>query len=346
VRIVVTGASGNVGTGLLRRLAAAPEHRVVGVCRRPPPPEPPYDRAEWVAADITATGAVATLTAAFRGADAVVHLAWALQPARDERLLERINLGGTRAVLDAARAAGVGHVVFASSIGVYAPGPGGEPVDEQWPRTGIAGSVYSAQKVAAETMLDRFDAAHDDIAVTRIRPALVAQRGAAREFRRYFLGYLLPRPILRAARRGAFPLVPLPTGLWIQLVHADDLTDAFVRVLEQRATGAFDIAADALDTAGLARVVGARAILVPRALAGRVVTVLDTLRLTRITPGWFDMMLLKPVVRTRRAQDELGWTWGHSTSDTAREVLDGLVGDAADDSPVLRQRPRARLFSR
>jgi UDP-glucose 4-epimerase len=345
VRIVVTGASGNVGTGLLRRLAAAPEHRVVGVCRRPPPPEPPYDRAEWMAADVTATDAVATLTTALRGADAVVHLAWAIQPVHDEQLLERVNVDGTRAVLDAARAAGVGHVVFASSIGVYAPGPGGQPVDEQWPRTGIAGSIYSAQKVAVETVLDRFDAAHDDIAVTRIRPALVAQRGAAREFTRYFLGFLLPRPILRAARRGAFRLLPLPTGLWIQLVHADDLADAFVRVLERRATGAFDIAADALDITGLARVVGARAIPVPGALVGRVVTVLDKLRLVRVTPGWFDMMMLKPVVRTRRAQDELGWAWRRSTSDTAREVLDGLVDDSATGSPVLRRRPRARPFS-
>jgi UDP-glucose 4-epimerase len=344
VRIVVTGASGNVGTGLLRRLAAEPDHQVVGVCRRPPPAEPPYDSAEWVAADLTAPGAVAELTTVLCGADAVVHLAWAIQPGIDGGLLERVNLDGTRALLDAARAAGVGHVVLTSSVGAYAPGPGGDAVDEQWPRTGVAGSTYSAQKVALEAELDRFDAAHDDIAVARVRPGLVAQRGAGREFVRYFLGFVLPRPVLRAARRGALPVLPLPAGLWIQLVHADDLGDAIVRILERRATGAFDVAADPLDVAGLARVVGARALPVPRALVAAVVRGLDRLHLVRVTPGWFAMLMDKPVVGCRRARDELGWRPARSTHDIAREVLDGIVEGSATASPVLAQRPRP--FSR
>jgi UDP-glucose 4-epimerase len=344
VRIVVTGASGNVGTGLLRRLAGHPDHRVLGVCRRPPPLQPPYDGAGWVAVDITAADAVAVLTEAFRGADAVVHLAWAIQPGLDVRVLERVNVGGTRAVLDAARAAGVGHVVAVSSVGVYAPGPGGDPVDEQWPRTGIPGSIYSAHKVALEAALDRFDATHTDIAVARVRPALVGQRAAGREFVRYFLGFLLPRPVLRAARRGALPALPLPAGLWIQLVHADDLADALVRVLDRRATGAFDVAADPLDVTGLARVAGARALPVPGALVGAVVGALDRLGLVRVTPGWFAMLMGKPVVGCRRARDELGWQPTRSTAEIAREVLDGIVDDSSTGSPVLRERPRP--FSR
>jgi len=339
VRIAITGASGNVGTGLLRRLAATPGHSVVGICRRPPPPEPPYDTARWVAADLAAPDAAAVLTEAFRGADAVVHLAWAIRPAPDQQPHDQVNIGGTRAVLEAARSADVGHVVLGSSIGVYSPAPGSGPVDEQWPRSGIAGSVYSDHKVAVEAALDRFDAAHDDIAVARVRPALVAQRGAAREFVRLFLGPFLPRPLLRAVHRGRLPVLPLPAGLRLQLVHADDLADAFVRVLERRATGAFNIAADAVDTAGLARIAGARALPVPAAVVAAAVAVLDRTRLVRITPGWFALMTQKPLVRTDRAREELGWTWSLSTQDCGREVLAGLAADAAAPSPVLRQPP-------
>lgn len=46
MRIVVTGASGNVGTALLRRLRG--EHELVGVVRRPPPPVAPYDGMRWL----------------------------------------------------------------------------------------------------------------------------------------------------------------------------------------------------------------------------------------------------------------------------------------------------------
>jgi nucleoside-diphosphate-sugar epimerase len=100
VKVVVTGASGNVGTGLLRALAGAtPAHEVVGVCRRPPPPDPPYDMARWHAVDLSAPGAAAALAEPFAGADAVVHLAWAIQPARDvadalARVLDQ-RAGGT-----------------------------------------------------------------------------------------------------------------------------------------------------------------------------------------------------------------------------------------------------------
>ena len=74
VRIVITGASGNVGTALLRRLAGA-GHDLVGVCRRPPGLVAPYDAATWHSLDLADDSAERELTEVFRGADAVVHLA-------------------------------------------------------------------------------------------------------------------------------------------------------------------------------------------------------------------------------------------------------------------------------
>src|SRR5689334_7620711 len=105
MRIVITGASGNVGTALLRALPA--EHDVVGVVRRPPPSEGVYQRVDWRALDLTDADAPATLRSVFDGADAVVHLAWGFQPTRDIEYLRRLGVGGTSAVLQAADASGV-----------------------------------------------------------------------------------------------------------------------------------------------------------------------------------------------------------------------------------------------
>jgi UDP-glucose 4-epimerase len=343
VRVVVTGASGNVGTGLLRRLAARrPADTVLGLCRRPPPPgHHPYDGVEWRAVDVGAPAAVEVLTRAFADADAVVHLAWAVQPVRDERLLHRVNIAGSRAVLEAAHRAGVGRLVFASSVAVYAPRSDDAAVDEQWARTGIPGSRYGRHKVCVERMLDRFEAEHPDVAVTRPRAALVAHRAAARELARYFLGPLVPRALLRAARDRRLPLLPLPAGLQIQLVHADDVGDALVTILERRATGAFNLAAERLDTAALAGLVGARAVQVPPALARAALRALWSARATPLSPGWFRIVSTRPLMSSGRAARELGWTPRRTSQATARELVQGLAEDAAGASPALQDRRAA-----
>ena len=84
MRIVITGASGNVGTALLRALPV--EHDVVGVVRRPPAPQGVYQRADWRSLDLTGQDGIADLRRVFEGADVVVHLAWGFQPTRDTRI--------------------------------------------------------------------------------------------------------------------------------------------------------------------------------------------------------------------------------------------------------------------
>ncbi|HEX7304036.1 NAD-dependent epimerase/dehydratase family protein, partial [Lentzea sp.] len=74
MKVVVTGATGNVGTALLRRLADEPDIEVHGVSRRPPGDAPPYRGVTWTPVDIGQAGAEEPLAAAFDKADAVVHL--------------------------------------------------------------------------------------------------------------------------------------------------------------------------------------------------------------------------------------------------------------------------------
>ena len=135
MKIAITGASGNVGTALLRRLAADGADELVGISRRPPPRIAPYASASWHAVDLSRQDSRTDLVSALDGVEAVVHAAWAIQPSHDRELLRATNQGGTMAVVSAARAAGVRHLVHLSSIGAYAAAPG-QWKDEGWSTSG------------------------------------------------------------------------------------------------------------------------------------------------------------------------------------------------------------------
>jgi hypothetical protein len=217
-KIVVTGASGNVGLGVLRALERLlPDAEVIGVCRRPPTSGGTYARVRWHAVDLSSSDAAALLAPAMRGADAVIHLALAVQPVRDDDYLRRVNVTGTQAVLTAMVTAGVQQLAYASSLGIYAPGGSG-PVSEDWPDSGQASSIYSRHKVIVERILDEFEGDHPEIAVGRFRPTVVVQREAAWLIRSLYLGPLIPLGALRMLRRRRLPVLPLPAGIALQFV--------------------------------------------------------------------------------------------------------------------------------
>lgn len=145
MRVTVIGATGNVGTALMRRLASEPAvTELVGIARRRP--ELSLPKTHWEAADITKTDLVPLL----RGSDAVVHLAWLIQPSRHESVTRATNVDGSWRVFEAAAKAAVSRLVYASSVGTYSEGPKDRAVDESWPAGGIPNSFYSRHKAAAE----------------------------------------------------------------------------------------------------------------------------------------------------------------------------------------------------
>ena len=140
-------------------------------------------------------------------------------------------------MLEAADRAGVAHLVHTSSVGTYAPRRNTKPVDERYPHTGAPSSLYSVHKAEAEAMLDDYEDAHPDgMVVTRMRPGFVLQRDAGAALSRYALPAYLPARLLRA-----LPLLPLDRG-FVAPVRADDLADAYVRVIDRRVGGAFNLA--------------------------------------------------------------------------------------------------------
>ncbi|WP_051274933.1 NAD-dependent epimerase/dehydratase family protein [Cellulomonas sp. URHD0024] len=341
MRVVVVGASGNVGTAVLRRFSGDPSvTSVVAVARRIPShdPGPPYDVAQWVSVDVRGPSAVDQLTSAFAGADSVVHLAWAIQPSHRRGYLHEVNVTGTRNVVDACRRAGVRHLVVASSVGAYSPAPDDVPRSEGWATDGVPSSSYSVDKTEVERLLDDVS----DLSVARLRTALVFQRPAGQEIARYFLGPWAPKRALR----GHLPALPWPTGLRLQTVHASDVAAAYREAVVRRVQGPFNIAGpgvlrgqDVADVVARGRVrevpPGAVRPLLTAAWHGRAVPV---------GPGWLDMALAAPLLDTTRAVRELDFRSQWSAVESLRDLVDGIGTGAGTASPPLR--PRHRRSSR
>jgi UDP-glucose 4-epimerase len=330
MRVVVTGATGNVGLAVVRALADdARVDTVLGLARRVPPQGPPG--VQWRACDIVSDD----LTAVFRGADAVVHLAWLIQPSRDLRRLWQVNVEGTVRVIDAVERAGVPTLVYASSVGAYSPGhPDGTPVDESWPTHGIATSAYSREKAYTERLLDAYEEAHPDARIVRLRPALIFQAEASSRIRRLFMGTLVPSRLLRPD--GALPVFPTVPGIRFQAVHTEDVAEAYRAAVVGEVRGAFNLAADPVLTLDdVAAVLGARPVPVPAALVRPAVRASWAARLHPVDVGWYDLARRSPVLSSDRARRELGWRPRHTGHDAIRELLTGVAEEEGAATPAL-----------
>ena len=328
MRVVVIGATGNVGTSLLLALADAPEvDEVLGVARRRPSLE--LRKVDWAEADIR----IDDLAPVVKGADAIVHLAWRIQPSRRLNELWQTNVHGSTRVFEAAVRAGVRSLVYASSIGAYSPGPKDGRVDESWPVEGIPTSFYSRHKAEVERRLDRFEREHPGVRVVRFRPALIFQRGSAQEQRRLFAGPFVPSPFLR---RGLVPAVPAVRGLRFQALHASDAADAYRRAIVGEARGPFNIAAEpVLEADSFATALSARPVYVSPRAARAVMGLAWRLRLQPSPPGWLDAGMTAPLLETSRARTELGWEPRRDALDTIRELLEGIRDRAGAPTPPL-----------
>jgi UDP-glucose 4-epimerase len=338
MRVAVTGATGNLGTSVLaalRKQAAIEE--IVGIARRLPSFH--LDKVRWVSADIASDN----LDAVFAGLDAIIHLAWLIQPSRNPQATWATNVGGSSRVFQAAASAGVGAVIYSSSVGAYSAGPKDHPVDESWPTNGVPTCTYSREKAYVERILDTFETRHPHTRVVRLRPGFVFKRSAASGIRRLFAGPFLPTPLLHPR---FIPLVPRLPELLFQAVHSHDVGQAFqLATLNRAASGAFNLAADpALGSRELADLFDARTVPMPAWLLRQLAAVAWHARLVPTEPGMVDLLLALPMMNTSRARDELGWQPTHSSTDALLELLAGMRHHAGSDTPVLE--PSPGLFAR
>jgi UDP-glucose 4-epimerase len=328
MRVVVVGATGNVGTSVLNALSEEPGvDSVLGIARRLPGVD--YAKADWATADVSSSD----LLPYFRGADVVIHLAWLIQPGRDLGTLRATNVEGSARVFKAVAAAGVPALVYASSVGAYSPGPKDRRVDESWRTAGIESSFYARHKAEVERTLDVFEREAPSVRVVRLRPVLIFKREAASGIRRLFAGPFLPSPLVR---RELIPLLPRTERLCFQAVHSRDVANAYRLAAIREVRGPFNIAAEpVLNSDALSRLLAARPVGVHPGLLRAGVALSYRLYLQPSEPGWLDMGLAAPLLDAGRAEKELGWKPSHAADDALRELLGGIRDRAGLDTPPL-----------
>src|SRR5579884_1191904 len=328
MRVVVLGASGNVGTSLLEALVDDEQvESVLGVARRRVDLDLP--KVEWAQADVASSDLVPLV----RDADVVVHLAWLIQPSRDLALMRRVNVDGSARVFRAVAEAKVPALVYASSVGAYSPGPKDRRVDESWPAGGVGSSFYGRHKAAVESLLDRFEDEHPRTRVVRLRPGLIFKREAASGIRRLFAGPFLPSPLLRPSLLRVLPEVP---RLRVQAVHSRDAGEAYRLAAVGDVHGAFNVAAEpVLDARTVAHARGGTTFPMSVGVARAAVAASYQLRLQPSEPGWFDLAVNVPLLDTGRAERELGWRPRRSALDALLELIYGLRDRAGADTPPL-----------
>ena len=305
LRVVVTGASGSLGRRVVARLCEHKGvHAVLALDRVSLPFQHPNLEARIC--DVRDPD----LAEQLRGSDCVVHLAFIVEHgSRDAAETEAINLGGTRNVFEAAAAAGVGQVVYASSLAAYGfhADTDGVLLDESAEIRGNEGFYYGAHKAANERWLDGFEARHPKIRVARLRPSIFLGEGSARS-------------VDALRRRLHFYLTgPQPRT---QIAHQDDVADAFVLAVEKGAAGAFNVAnEEPLSMREMGRAMGKRSLRLPKGLLA-LHRLAWRAKLVDVDPVWFETTSGPTLIASsEKIRKELGWKprW-ETTGDVLRQI--------------------------
>ena len=318
MRVALTGASGDFGTAILRALLArrtdADALSVVALSRRPPRVRD--SRIEHVPLDL----ATDDPTEAFRGADAVIHCAFVVEEPHDKEWARRVNVDGSARVLRAAEAAGARSCVVTSSINAYGPRGGPEKIDETAPLDPDPRHYYMEHKALVELDVRRWraerdrDGAGERMAVAVLRPT-------------YVVGPDMSNSGLDTMR-SRLVVYPRPTESYYQFLHQDDLADAYLRAVDQRLDGEFNVGPeDALTVAELAELNGARCLPVPMAAAKRVCDLTFRLRLTPFSSHWVTQG--EPVTSSHRLREATGWAPSMSCAEAGALMLGGRHADRA-----------------
>lgn len=222
MKALVTGANGFTGSHLVKALEQRGD-TVVGLVRKTSDlSRLSNSNIQLVYGDITDRAALET---AMQGVDWVFHTAAYVELGLvDAPRMERINVEGTRTVLEVAKTAGIAKLIYCSTIGVYGDTQG-RTIDETFQRQqqGFS-SAYDATKYQAQQLVDRF--ASEGLPVVSVMPSGI-------------FGADDPHfgPVLQAFLKGRLKVWAggdRVTGI----VHVDDLVAAMLLAAEKAPPGA------------------------------------------------------------------------------------------------------------
>ncbi|MEW6439543.1 MAG: NAD-dependent epimerase/dehydratase family protein [bacterium] len=309
-RVFISGASGYLGTKLLALMERIGEvERVVGVDVSLPRVR--TGKLTFFKKDVREP--LAQILRAHK-VDTVLHAAWILPPLHDSKLMESVNMEGTRNVLRSSAEAGVERILHFSSTTAYGFHPDNPRVlTEESPLRGNAEFTYSKNKREAEEVCLHFHESHPGIGLTVLRPCFVCGPGFANPMARY-----LEKKTVVVPREHA----PL------QYVHEDDLVEAVRTVLEQSRTGVYNIAADGtISFPEMVRALGNHPLLLPLPVVTALTAAAWALRiraLTEFPPQALALLRYSWIASNQKLRRETGFRFRYTTreafEDYARHV--------------------------
>ncbi|OBH50404.1 NAD-dependent epimerase/dehydratase family protein [Mycobacterium sp. E2479] len=330
LRVAVTGPTGTFGFGLMPLLEADDRiGEIIGIARSHfDPVQHGWSKMTYRPGDVRSP---TDLTAAFDGADVVVHLAFAITGSPKDPATYAINIDGTLNTFKAAADAGAKRFVFASTISAL----GFDPdmpygVTEEWAPRPIKYFDYARQKANLERALTELEADTPGIDLYVLRtpgvmgPHVIGHKSSGSGLRR------LRRFIDRNRR---LPLrIPMPVPRFeTQAIHEDDVGSAFVQcILGAGAPGVYHICSEGvISSEDIARIFGFRPVPFGKDLLYRTMSQVAAATRFRFVPDFAavaELYSVPVIIDSTKAKQRLGWTPKWTVVDT---YLDTLV-----DSPV------------
>ncbi|MBL8815867.1 MAG: NAD-dependent epimerase/dehydratase family protein [Planctomyces sp.] len=312
-RIAITGSSGFYGRALIRKIRQEdPSVQILGCDLIPPrtgthPLEAAHQFAEC---DITSEHA-STSIADFQP-DTIVHLAFVVNPMRNERRMRQINVDGTKQVLKAARIVKPKRLLIGSSATAYgAWEDNAVPMTESFRLKSRDEYRYAADKVEVERMLAEFRDQQPGITVSWTRPCMIYGPGISN----YLTQFILEGPLI---------VLPGGNNTEFQFVHVDDVADATWTILRNNGAGPFNVAPpDWFTLRELANMSGRRTAKVPLNACLTFTTIWWALRLPkfRFPSGLWYFIRFPWVIHPERLQSEMNFEFRYSSRDVIRQLL-------------------------
>jgi len=326
LQVAVTGPTGDLGVAVVNALERSRRVRkVVGMARREfDPGEHGWKKTEYRQGDVTDAGSVRQLV---KGADVVVHLAFAILSAGDAT--RELNVEGSRRVFDEAARAGADRICYASSVAAYGfHDDNPDWLTEEIPARGSRDHHYSHQKSEVERVLGEVLLRHQGTAAYAFRPCIVAgpkARTFLEEIPYYRLSEAMPDAVmgLIASMPALKPVIPDP-GMRFQLVHEDDVASAFMAGVAGRGDpGPYNLAGSGtLTLSDVADALGWYSVPVPRKAVEATADAITRLPLVPDSVSWLHTVRKPVLMKTERARQQLGWRPKHTARATLRQMIE------------------------
>jgi UDP-glucose 4-epimerase len=324
--VAVTGPTGDLGIALVSALERSRRvKKIVGMARRPFDPDSQgWKKTEYRQGDVQDRASVAD---AVKGADVVVHLAFAIIGGGSAS--QAINVDGSRNVFGAAIEAGAERICYASSVAAYGfHSDNPDWLTEDVPARGSPEMYYSQQKAEVEGILAQQLLQTARTHAWVFRPCIVAGARAQTLMEQipYFqLSERMPDFVNRALSSMPFlkPVIP-DVGARFQFVHEDDVASAFVAgALGKGDPGPYNLAASGtLTMKDLADALDWYSVPVPDSAVGAMAEVMSRIPALPEAFAWVQTVRKPVLMKTDRAKEQLGWTPEHTAKQTLKELVD------------------------